>query len=323
MPTFRARSACLVACLSCAAVAHAAPNPTDACVVAESASAESDVRVPFKVVDGRIHVQAKVNGRGPFRFAVDTGASGIGRADSRLVEALGLTVVGETPNSDGVRTRTAATVRLDSLELDGLVRRDVEVIARDYASRLTEEQRFDGILGRDFFADGLLVLDYPRTRLAYSASIAIAPDAAGAIAYERPYRVPVSIGGVLATGHLDTGANVAAALPKGLHDRIVGTAPQPVGQGQLANGAIDVGRSRIAGPIRIGRARWDDVDVRVADDFPELLIGAHLLQHHVLAIDPRSKRVALCVPDREGTARAAPWRRGASGFEVATQPRAR
>ncbi len=306
MSTSRAPSACLAAFLSCAAIAHAAPTATDACAVADSAIERADVRVPFEVVDGRVYVQAQVNGRGPFRFAVDTGASGIGRADSRLVEALGLTVVGETPNSDGVRTRTATTVRLDALALGGLVRRDVEVIARDYASRLPEEQRFDGILGRDFFADGLLVLDYPRTRLAYGTSSAIAPDAENAVAYERPYRVPVSIGDVQVTGHLDTGANVTAVLPKALHDRIVGTAPQPVGQGQLANGAIEVGRSRIAGPIRIGPARWDNVDVRVADDFPELLIGARLLQHHVLAIDPRSQRVALCTPDRGATARSGP-----------------
>ena len=62
------------------------------------------------------------------------------------------------------------------------------------AATVAPEQRFDGILGRDFFADGLLVLDYPRTRLAYGTSSAIAPDAENAVAYERPYRVPVSIG---------------------------------------------------------------------------------------------------------------------------------
>ena len=37
-----------------------------------------------------------------------------------------------------------------------------------------------------------------------------------------------------------------------------------------------------------------NVEVRVSDRFPELLVGAHALQDAVLMIDQRSQRVALC-----------------------------
>ena len=46
----------------------------------------------------------------PFRFAVDTGASNVARADAKLVSALKLPIQGATGNSDGMRTATAATV---------------------------------------------------------------------------------------------------------------------------------------------------------------------------------------------------------------------
>ena len=52
--------------------------------------------------------------------------------------------------------------RFATLELGGLVRRDLKVITRDYGSRLSPEAGFAGIIGRDFFGDGLLVIDYPR-----------------------------------------------------------------------------------------------------------------------------------------------------------------
>ena len=50
----------------------------------------------------------------------------------------------------------------------------------------------------------------------------------------------------------------------------------------------------IAGALEIGGARLENLEVRVSEKFPELLIGAHVLQHYVLAIDQRSQRVALC-----------------------------
>ena len=284
----------LVATLLAAGCAHAPTPLADACEVARDAQGSARLRVPFELVDGRIYVQAKVDGRGPYRFAVDTGASGMGRADASLVQVLGLRVSGQALNSDGVRTAQSDTTRLESLDLGGLVRRDLEVITRDYGSRMPEAQRFHGIIGRDFFGDGLLVIDYPGRSLAFSDATSLPVDARNAIGYEKPFRVPVLIGGVQATGHLDTGANVTAVLPRSLYDRIAATPLVQAGTGQLSNGKIDIRRATLEGAIEISAVRVKRPEVRVSDDFPELLIGAYLLQDHLLAIDQRSRRVAVC-----------------------------
>ena len=267
---------------------------SDVCQRIAHAPSAAEVTVPFDVVDGRIYVQARVNGRGPFRFAVDTGASGMARADARLVAALGLPMKGQATTSDGVQTATVQTTHLDTLELGGLSRQQLEVITRDYGSRMAPEARFDGILAREFFADGVLVIDYPRRTLSFSRSLSVPATDADALAYERPFRVPVSIGGLRTQGNLDTGANVALVLPRALYEQVGDGPLQQAGPGQLTNGQVETQRAVLPGPVRVGGIALTNVEARVSERFPELLVGAHALQDAVLVIDQRSRRVAVC-----------------------------
>ncbi|GAB3347361.1 aspartyl protease family protein [Lysobacter tyrosinilyticus] len=272
--------------------AHAAAH--DACRLSKAAETDALVHAPFEVVDGRIYVQARVNGGGPYRFAVDTGASGMARADASLVSALGLTLQGQASSSDGVQTATVETTHLAALELGGLARHDLDVITRDYSSRKAPEAAFSGIIAREFFADGLLVIDYPRKVLTFNRSHALSPTDRNVLSYERAFRVPISIGGVQAQGSLDTGANVSFVLPQALYAKVAAGTLEQAGHGQLTNGEIETQRATIHGPFQIGGISVSDVEVRVADRFPELLVGAHVLQNFVLIIDQRSKTIALC-----------------------------
>jgi hypothetical protein len=265
-----------------------------ACALVDSAKAGAVLQMPFTVYDGRIYVEARVNGQGPFRFAVDTGASGIGRADASLVARLGLAITGSGETSDAVASAKVGTVRLASLALGGLVRGDVEVITRDYSGKMAPEARFVGILGRAFFEDGLLVIDYPRRMLTFTRGPGLTPGQPGVLGYTRAFRVPVTIGGIATEGNLDTGANVAFVLPKALFDRAGGGALQAAGEGKLTNTVVQTGRAMLHGPFRIGAATLSDVEVRVSEKYPELLVGAHALQHFALLIDQRSSSLALC-----------------------------
>lgn len=273
---------------------------SDACAIGEAARSDFDAQVPFEVVDGRIYVQARVNGRGPFRFAVDTGASGRGRADATLVAVLGLEVHGSASTSDGLESTVVDTTRLESLALGGLSRHDLEVITRDYSRLMSPEAPFLGILGRGFFEDGLLVIDYPRRMLSFSRSLVLPAGGDSILEYERPFRVSVSIGDVRTEGNIDTGANVAFLMPQALYGQLEGTPLEPAGAGGLTNGRIETMRGVIRGPVRIGAASIEDAEVRVSDRYPELLVGAHALQGFVILVDQRSKRVALCPPASPG-----------------------
>lgn len=273
--------------------AHVA-SASGACKLAGASGKDLEMKVPFDVVDGRIYVEARVNGQGPFRFAVDTGASGWGRADASFVAGLHLKTQKPTTTSDGVEAAEVATVRLDSLELGGLSRKNLDVITRDYSSRMSSDAAFSGIIGRAFFADGLLIIDYPERILSFSRDLSLLPAEEGVLTYERAFRVPVSIGNVQTEGNLDTGANVTFVLPQSLFKRVSATPLEHAGQGRLANSRIETGRSTVRGPIQIGEASLSNVQVRVSDRYPELLVGAHALQHFVVMIDQRSRSIALC-----------------------------
>lgn len=283
-------SALCLSCLGASATAFAA----DACKLVDAPNENFEVRIPFDIVDGRIYVQARVNGRGPFRFAVDTGASGLARADTKLVAALDLSIQGTTSTSDGVQTATVDTVHLDSLELGSLSRNGIDVITRNYSGRMSADAVFHGIIARDFFADGLLILDYPKKTLSFSRTISLPPNGENILKYDRAFRIPVSVGMIQTEANLDTGANVTFVMPQALYDKVATTPLMQAGSGTLTNTKIETRRAVIGGPFKIGTVNMSNVEVRVSDRFPELLVGAHVLQKFAVMIDQRSKSIALC-----------------------------
>lgn len=275
-------------------VALPAVAAPDACSLIAAGHRVDPVRVPFRTIDGRIYVDVLVNGRGPYVFALDTGASGMGRADASLVAALGLAPVGKGQASDGIKQAEVDLVKVRSLKFGTLERRDLEIIARDYRSRLSPEAAFAGILGRDFFSDGLLTIDYPASTVSFARSRSLRREMRGALPYENAFRIPVTIGGITTRGNLDTGANIALALPKALYDRISDEPIKDTATATYTNSKIETGRATIKGPVQIGNVSSSDVPVRVSDKFSEVLVGAHFVQNRVVLIDQRTQSVAIC-----------------------------
>lgn len=277
-----------------ASCTHNIAEVPDACSSGRDAITDRLVNIPFKVVDGRIYVDARVNGKGPFIFAIDTGASGMGRADASLTSALSLPVKRTGETTDGVNNATVDMTSFESLEIGGLVRRDLEVITRDYNSRMTPEMAIAGIIGRDFFSDGTLIIDYPSKTLSFSRSVSVTAGDKSALPYDRPFRVPITIGGMTVDGQLDTGANVELVMPKSLFAKVAGSPLEAAGDATLTNTTLKTESSVVRGPFTIGKASLSNVNVRVSDRFPELMVGARALQNFRIMIDQRSKQVAVC-----------------------------
>ncbi len=269
---------------------------TDQCggTALQTARASAVMRVPFEIVSGRIYVPVSVNGAGPYRFMFDSGASGMGRADTSLVNELSIPITGTTTNSDGVNTTTVDLVRLQSVSLGGMTRTNVEVMSRNY-SRGGEAAKMSGIIGRGFFDDGLLIIDYPAQMLVFSRDF-LKSDTEGVLAYQDNFRVPVKIGSEMVMGLLDTGSNLTMHLPRSLYDRIAADPLTPAGEGRRANTVFQLYSTNLRDPVRIGALSVKDVPAMVSDLAPWLNIGAGFLKDYVLALDQRSRLVALCPP---------------------------
>jgi predicted aspartyl protease len=242
-------------------------------------------------------IEVRVNGKGPFKFAIDTGARGHARADISLVKALGLARAGGVTAGDGAgRTAAMNLVQLDTIEIGGVVIRDLRAPSRDYNGPRTEG-RIDGILAFDLFANYLLTIDFPKRQLRVAAGALPEPDGKRVHAYQ-PFRggisLPISVGDVTLQAHIDTGFSSAFTLPLSLASKMpLGAAPVVSGRYQLAASQFTQSTAAVVGPVRF--AGWD---VRIAtldfwDIYEHANVGSLVLGQFAITIDQQQQRIRL------------------------------
>src|SRR6188768_1115223 len=122
---------------------------------------------------GRVMTQVMVNGKGPFRFVIDTGASR-STLSPHLAKALGLKhSVGRNVMLNGVTGfAEVPTVAVQSIEIGGLKfeNQDLPVIFTSIMGNA------DGILGVAGFADQRIDVDFKRDRVTVLESNGRRPD---------------------------------------------------------------------------------------------------------------------------------------------------
>lgn len=274
----------------CFASAHAGP-----------VCSRSPVKIPFVLERGEIYVDAFVDGQGPFRFVVDTGASGAGRVDVKLVESLRLRVTGTTTNSDLVNTATISTVTLKSLRVGSLEQHGVEVLSRDYNEGVPAgEKLLMGIIGREFFSACILTIDYARHELVVSEG-SLGKSDANAMSYSEPFLVPIKIGDHDAVGYLDTGSNLQMHLPMEWVTRLRIPSLQDGGKGYRANTVFNLFKATLPVPVRIAGNTLADVDAHFSEQANRINIGSALLARNqcVVAIDQSAKIIHMRCGDRK------------------------
>src|SRR5262245_62067096 len=140
---------------------HGLPPP-DVVMPAEGA------RLPLAFHGGRPVVEARVNGKGPYRFYFDTGASGPVMGQ-KLARELGLRALGAARVKSGgdgpdAKLIEAEVVNLDLVELGGARLMDMRVVAMD-RGRLGDADAPEGVFSPASFPGFLVTLDYPRKEL--------------------------------------------------------------------------------------------------------------------------------------------------------------
>lgn len=243
-------------------------------------------------------VQVSVNGRGPYVFLIDTGAGGMARADTSLVQALGLSPSGTAQRNDGSAADEAKPTMpefvLESVSLGNLARNAVPAPSRSYSKK----RPIDGILGYGFFAGCLLTLDFARKEVRVRAGqLKRGP---GTIKYggdEGGPEVPIHIGRLTATANLDTGDNLGFTLPQSIYSKLTFSgAPRVVGTSSSANTVSEAREAPLVGKIAIGAIDWQDPVVSLSDLFENINIGSAALQDMVITFDQENRIVRMTRP---------------------------
>ncbi|MGE0439729.1 MAG: PDZ domain-containing protein [Gemmatimonadales bacterium] len=270
------------------AVGQGAPDPPgpravrlDGSPVIPLVAANGPAGAPLPVVE------VLINGKGPFRFGVETGAAVIGFRPG-LADSLRLTRESRR-NFDGFRA--------DSITMPGAGFLGVPVVELPRAAA-----GVDGILGLPFFFQVLFTIDYPRRTLTLSLGRLPEPEGREVLALGRVgpfFTVPLTIGGLETSAVLDTRSSGTVGLVPATADSVRFTEPlRVVGTARgVAIAATEVRGGVLAGDIRIGRYRFPGpflVVRSLPSQLPQAaVLGSGALRHFAVTLDQGTGRLRL------------------------------
>jgi hypothetical protein len=250
------------------------------------------VEVPIALEANLPIVEARVNGQGPFRFGIETGA-GFVVISPDLATKLSLERRGGPDD--------APEYQVDRIDIGGASFRQVPVSALRVA-----QGGIDGVLGLPLYRDLLLTIDYPKRRARFERGNLPAPDGETVLSLTHVgpfWGLPIIVAGAKQWAVLDTrstgafGFTPESAAPLKFDGelRVVGRARG------AAIPETEVKAGRLAGNIEIGRFRFPTPTITVRalpPGFPtEAIVGARVLSQFTVTLDQRNARLRLV---REG-----------------------
>ncbi len=256
---------------------------------------------------GRVMAPVKINGQGPFRMTVDTGANQ-SVITTRVAQLLGLQVNERHVKLTGVTgSLIVPTVAIDRFETGDLIQEDVELPMMPSVMGGA-----DGILGMEGFEDKRITVDFANDRFQISNSRGQRPSTAFV-------RLPVKVRFkrlLLATGRVD-GVKIHAVIDTGaqrtlgnnalraelLRRRRLHSAPSKTAVIGMTD-VVQEGDAIYTRRISLGDLVITDVDVIYGDihvfklwgleEEPALLVGMDILGTlHTLIVDYRLKELQI------------------------------
>ena len=248
-------------------------------------------QIPVTISENVIYVKVHINGRGPYNFMLDSGASGIGRIDTRLAKELGLNVVGFEENSDGTTVKREFLAGIGKLSIGPVTYVNLKLVVKDYNSK-PKQIPINGIIGRDFFDNYLLTIDGPGRQLILSQG-ALTAQEKGVLAYQKAFLVSGKVGQTNMLFNLDTGSDIALQFPKsslsGSH--YVNTPNQRVIN--KTNTTFVLQEAVLNDELVLGSVRVKDLTMYYSDKAHQINVGEAFLKDHIITFDQRRKLVRI------------------------------
>jgi CubicO group peptidase (beta-lactamase class C family) len=238
-------------------------------------------------------VEAKVNGKGPYHFVVDTGFAGALQMRADLLKELALPTVGEVQVGDpsGKNRRTLRLTRADSVDLGEVHFAGVQ-IAESEAARLVNGA--DGVIGLPLFQTLLVTIDYPQKKLILDGGtltdgIVYSTERGGVPA------IDIEVAGNKLKADLDSGSPGELSVPLAFGKTLtLSGEPQVVGHARTPANEFDIydatlqGEARIAPGMVLVNPRLELVEILPAG---AANLGARFLGRQPVTFDPANHRV--------------------------------
>src|SRR6266568_2910612 len=257
-------------------------------VAALSAEAQSSpYSTPMEVVHGKPYVMVMVDGRGPFRFLIDTGTGGQALVGTELADQLNLPTVGDTRLTDprGQGDHGAEIVLIASLNVAGAEFTGIKAVRHRLYG---EDATCQGLLGFTIFKDYLLTLDYP-SQLVKLDSGALTPDGENSVL---PFRMPdgipianLSIGDTRVEALFDSGGT-GLSLPERVASRLkFESVPASFGSAESLSTRFLVKSAKLGSDVHLGQYTFARPFVEINSAFPLVNFGSFPMQNFLFTFD--------------------------------------
>jgi predicted aspartyl protease len=273
---------------------------------------ENSHATALDIQHGKPYVMVMLNGKGPFRFIVDTGTGGEAFVTPELVNQLGLPDAGQIRLSDpsGKGSRRVPLVMLQSLQMAGVEFTGVKAAVHNLTG---VDGACQGLLGFALFRDYLLTLDFPNRQLVL-ASGELKPDGGQSVLpFHMPNGIPVvtvAIGGagmreeLRIETQIDSGGT-GFSLPAGFvaQLKLSGDAINLIDAHSLST-RFQVKGATLAGDVRLGLYTFKRPFIEINPAFPLANLGSCPMQSFAVTFDQKNGWVRFA--GREKTLRLSP-----------------
>lgn len=249
----------------------------------------------MEIVHGKPYVMVMVNGKGPFRFVIDTGTGGQALITSALADQLQLPVVGQARLTDpsGQGEQRAPVLLIQSLNVAGVDFKDISAIRHSLGP---EEDACQGVLGFALFRDYLLTLDYPQQELTLAPG-ALKPDGERSVLpFHLSDGVPIfslHLDGATFEAQLDSGG-IGLSLPTALAAHLrFDVDPELIAISQSLSTRFPLKAGRLGSDVRVGRYTFTRPIVEINPAFPLANFGACAMQNFAITFDQNNLLVRL------------------------------
>lgn len=242
------------------------------------------IKVPMVGTKTLPLIEVKINGRGPYKFLVDTGAN-VTILQNRLVEELKL------PNLKPVGK---PIIEIKEIQIGGAHFQDLRVGAREW------DEKIDGVLGFNVFADCLLTIDYPKQNLILRQGTIPPANGKDVIRYSLTEGGHPSLETIMGNEKIklmiDTGSVSGFIIPEDFAAQLSfvdGLSPGPTMK-TFATPKSQAKVGRLAANVIIGIHQFIKPIIYVRnEEFPT--IGSKILQDFILTFDQKNQTVRIGV----------------------------
>jgi hypothetical protein len=244
---------------------------------------------------GKPYVMVTINGKGPYRFIIDTGTGADAFVSPELADELRLPAAAEAVVNDpsGQGGLRVPVVLLESIGLAGVEFSSVKAIRHAVTG---EAGSCQGLLGFTLFRDYLLTLDFPNRQVLLTVG-ALTPDGEKTVLpFHMPEGVPITslrVNGQSVEAQLDSGGG-GLTFPEELaaHQKWE-IPPVAFATGRTLTTRFEIKAAKLASDVTVGKYTFTHPVVEIHPAFPLVNFGSPPMQSFAITFDQKSLLVRL------------------------------